>query len=96
MSVTPPSSQKAHARLSPKSHARLATPTPPHTRVTAPKTRRAAKVNKRAKLLAFPCCAPINRNHTREHERKSDFRFEVGNEARNPPWRDLVPIKFKY
>jgi hypothetical protein len=29
MSVAPPSSQKAHARLSPKSHARLATPKPP-------------------------------------------------------------------
>ena len=28
--------------------------------------------------------SPVNRDHTREHERKSEFCFEVGNETRNP------------
>src|SRR5262249_61620117 len=62
--------------------------------------RRAVKVNKRAQgsfgylirpppamypaLRSLPSCAPINRDHAREHERKSEFYFEVGNETRNP------------
>src|SRR5215831_3322271 len=82
---------------------------PHHARVTAPKTRRAVKVNKRAQgsfgylirpppamypaLRSLPSCAPINRDHAREHERKSEFRFEVGNETRNPRRRGPVPIK---
>src|SRR5215831_20543859 len=81
---------------------------PHHARVTPPKTRRAAKVNKRAQgsfgylirplpamypaLRSLPSCAPINRDHAREHERKSDFCFEVGNETRNPRRRGHVPI----
>jgi len=44
-------------------------------------------------LRALPSCAPINRDHAREHERKSEFCFEVGNESRNPPGRGHVPIK---
>src|SRR6476661_4706391 len=43
--------------------------------------------------LTLPSCAPINRDHAREHERKSEFCFEVGNESRNPPGRGHVPIK---
>src|SRR6516225_1381106 len=65
---------------------------PHHARATAPKTKRAAKANKRAKLP--PYCVPINRDHAREHERKSEFCFEVGNEARNPPRRRRLPIKY--
>src|SRR6516225_8454372 len=65
---------------------------PHHARATAPKTKRAAKANKRAKLP--PYCAPINRDHAREHERKSEFCFEVGNETRNPRRRGHVPIKY--
>ena len=38
-------------------------------------------------------CPPVNRDHAREHERKSEFCFEVGNETRNPPGRGHVPIK---
>ena len=34
---------------------------------------------------ALPSCAPINRDHAREHECKSKFCFEVGDETRNPP-----------
>jgi len=49
-------------------------------------------VNKRAKLPAL--CAPINRDHAYEHERKPEFCFEVRNETRNPPWRRHVPIKY--
>src|SRR5262249_47256327 len=41
---------------------------------------------------SLPSCAPINRDHAREHERKSDFCFEVGNETRNPRRRGHVPI----
>jgi hypothetical protein len=41
---------------------------------------------------SLPFCAPINRDHAREHERKSDFCFEVGNETRNPRRRGHVPI----
>ena len=37
--------------------------------------------------------SPVNRDHTREHERKSEFCFEVGNETRNPPGRGRNPIK---
>jgi len=37
--------------------------------------------------------SPVNRDHTREHKRKSEFRFAVGNETRNPPGRDRNPIK---
>src|SRR5262245_66308999 len=44
-------------------------------------------------LRSLPSCAPINRDHAREHERKSDFCFEVGNETRNPRRRGPVPIK---
>src|SRR5262245_62119974 len=44
-------------------------------------------------LRALPSCAPINRDHAREHDRKSDFCFEVGNETRNPRRRGRVPIK---
>src|SRR5258708_31795119 len=72
-------------------------------RVTAPKTRRAAKVNKRANQAApamYPALrsllsfAPINRDHAREHEHKSEFCFEIGNETRNPPRRDRIPMKY--
>jgi hypothetical protein len=42
---------------------------------------------------ALPPFAPINRDHAREHERKSEFCFEVGNEAGNPPRRGNLPIK---
>jgi hypothetical protein len=82
---------------------------PHHARVTAAKTRRATKANKRAQgsfgylispppamypaLRSLPSCAPINRDHAREDERKSDFCFEVGNETRNPRRRGHVPIK---
>jgi hypothetical protein len=66
---------------------------PHHASVTAPKTRRAVYANKRAKLLALPCFASINRNYTREHDRKSEFRFEVRNKTRNPPRRGPFPIK---
>ena len=31
--------------------------------------------------------SPVNRDHTREHKRKSEFCFAVGNETRNPPGR---------
>jgi hypothetical protein len=44
-------------------------------------------------LRSLPSCAPINRDHARKHERKSEFCFEVGNEARNPRRRGHVPIK---
>jgi hypothetical protein len=44
-------------------------------------------------LRALESCAPISRDHAREHERKSDFRFAVGNETRNPPRRGRVLIK---
>ena len=37
--------------------------------------------------------SPVNRDHTREHERNSKFRFEVGNETRNPPGCGRNPIK---
>ena len=37
--------------------------------------------------------SPVNRDHTREHKRKSEFCFAVGNETRNPPGRDRNPIK---
>jgi hypothetical protein len=37
--------------------------------------------------------SPVNRDHTREHERKSEFCFAVGNETRNPPGRGHNPIK---
>jgi hypothetical protein len=47
----------------------------------------------RCELRALPSCAPINRDHAREHDRKSDFCFAVGNETRNPPRRDHLPIK---
>ena len=35
----------------------------------------------------------IDRDHAREHERKSEFCFEVGNETRNPRRRGRLPIK---
>jgi hypothetical protein len=38
-------------------------------------------------LRALPYGAPINRDHAREHERKSKFCFEVGDKTRNPPRR---------
>src|SRR5262249_39859104 len=44
-------------------------------------------------LRSLPCCAPINRDHACEHERKSEFCFEVGNETRNPRRRGHNPIK---
>ena len=44
----------------------------------------------RCGLRALPSCAPINRDHAREHDRKSDFCFAIGNETRNPP----RPIKY--
>ena len=44
-------------------------------------------------LRSLPVCAPINRDHAREHERKSEFCFEVGNETRNPQRRGHVSIK---
>src|SRR4051812_16627062 len=37
--------------------------------------------------------SPVNRDHTRKHERKSEFCFEVGNETRNPPGRCRDTIK---
>ena len=37
--------------------------------------------------------SPVNRDHTREHKRKSEFCFAVGNETRNPPGRGRNPIK---
>ena len=37
--------------------------------------------------------SPVNRDHTREHKRKSEFCFEVGNETRNPPRSGRNPIK---
>ena len=43
--------------------------------------------------LTLPSCPPINRDHAREHERKSEFCFEVGNETGNPPRRGHVPMK---
>jgi hypothetical protein len=42
---------------------------------------------------SLPSCPPINRDHACEHERKSEFCFEVGNETRNPPRRGHAPIK---
>jgi hypothetical protein len=45
-------------------------------------------------LRSLPSCAPINRDHAREHQRKSELRFEVGNETRNPRRRGHVPIKY--
>jgi hypothetical protein len=45
-------------------------------------------------LRALESCAPINRDHAREHERKSEFCFEVGNEPRNPPRRGHDPIEY--
>jgi hypothetical protein len=39
----------------------------------------------RCGLRALLSCAPINRDHARKHECKSDFCFKVGNEIRNPP-----------
>ena len=47
----------------------------------------------RCGFRALPSCAPINRDHAREHECKSKFCFEVGNETRNPPRRGRAPIK---
>jgi hypothetical protein len=44
-----------------------------------------ARQTVRCGLRALPSCAPINRDHAREHVRKSDFCFAVGNETRNPP-----------
>jgi Protein of unknown function (DUF3800) len=47
--------------------------------------------------LAAECArvfAVVNWDHAREHERKSEFCFEVGNEARNPPRRGHVPMKY--
>jgi hypothetical protein len=44
----------------------------------------AAKGNKRR----------LSRDRAREHERKSEFCFEIGNEARNPPRRGPLPIKY--
>src|SRR5262245_20685398 len=70
-----------HTRLSPK-NARQSKP------------RRGALSNKRVKLRALPSCAPINRDHAREHERKSKFCFAVGNETRNPPRRDRIQTKY--
>ena len=52
-----------------------------------------ARQTVRCGLRALPSCAPINRDHAREHERKSEFCFEVGNESRNPPGRGRSPIK---
>src|SRR4029077_9179627 len=43
--------------------------------------------------LTLPSCPPINWDHAREHERKSEFCFEVGNETGNPPRRGHVPMK---
>ena len=43
-------------------------------------------------LRSLPSCPPINRDHARGHERKSEFCFEIGNETRNPPRHDHVPI----
>ena len=63
-----------------------------HASVTAPKTTRAVKANRRVQVTSH--CPPINWNHAREAERKSDFCFEVGNEARNPPRRGPLPIKY--
>ena len=45
-------------------------------------------------LRSLPSCAPINRDHAREHEHKSEFCFEIGNETRNPPRRDRIPMKY--
>ena len=42
---------------------------------------------------SFLSCPPVNRDHAREHERKSKFCFAVGNESRNPPGRGHSPIK---
>src|SRR5262249_20077051 len=44
-------------------------------------------------LRSLPSCPPINRDHARGHERKSEFCFEIGNETRNPRRRDHVPVK---
>src|SRR5215470_5242844 len=44
-------------------------------------------------LRSLPSCAPVNRDHAREHERKPEFCFEVGNETRYPRRRGHVPIK---
>jgi hypothetical protein len=58
-----------------------------------------ARQTVRCGLRALPSCAPINRDHDREHDRKSDFCFEV--EIRNraarlagPPSRNIEhPLK---
>src|SRR5262249_41196320 len=44
-------------------------------------------------LRSLPSRPPINRDHARGHERKSEFCFEIGNETRNPRRRDHVPVK---
>src|SRR5262249_1822819 len=82
---------------------------PHHARVTAPKTRRTAEANERAQgsfgyligaapamysaLRSLPSCAPINRDHAREHDRKSEFSFEVRNKQKNPGRCDQAQIK---
>ena len=53
-----------------------------------------ARQTVRCGLRALPSCAPINRDHAREHDRKSDFCFAIGNETGNPPRRGQVPIKY--
>ena len=49
-----------------------------------------ARQTVRCGLRALQSCAPINWDHAREHDRKSDFCFAIGNETRNPP----RPIKY--
>ncbi len=87
----------------PKSHASSATPKTPTTRGSPLRRLEGpAKVNKRANqaapamypaLRSRPSCAPVNRDHARQHERKSEFCFEIGNETRNPRRRGPFPIK---
>src|SRR5262249_36598958 len=67
--------------------------TPHHARVTTSKTKRVTAPAMCPALRLLPSCAPINRDHAREHERKSEFCFEVGNEMRNPRRCGHVPIK---
>ena len=52
-----------------------------------------ARQTVRCGLRALPSCAPVNRDHAHEHERKSEFCFAAGNEARNPPRCGHVPMK---
>jgi hypothetical protein len=58
---------------------------PPLAKINASRSRSTSA------LRSLPSCPPINRDHACEHERKSEFCFEVGNETRNPRRRGPRP-----